>query len=77
MTEVKALDWCGNGSEVVSEPSQAQSLLVRDEEAGGTTMTSPVAHRNRSGLKIRGSSPFSFAEKSYSRETWGERDGVS
>lgn len=65
----------GDGSQVTAVPMQAQNLLLLDEAAGDTAMSSAVVNRTRAGLKLRGSSSFSFAEKSYTMETWGERDG--
>lgn len=65
----------GDGSEVVSAPLQAHTLTILDASAGDTVLTSPVESRSRAGLKVRGSSSFTFAEKSYTLETWGEHDG--
>ncbi len=64
----------GDGSAVVNTPLQPQTLTMLDVAAGDTAMTSPVVHRSRAGMKVRGSSSFTFAEKSYSLETWAERD---
>lgn len=66
----------GDGSQVSAIPMQAQSLTILDAATGDTAMNSPVAHRSRAGLKLRGSSSFTFAEKSYSLETWAERDST-
>lgn len=66
----------GDGSQVTAVALQAQSLAVLDAAEGPTALSSPVVQRSRAGLKVRGSSSFTFAEKSYSLETWGERDGV-
>ncbi len=65
----------GDGSQVTAVALQAQSLVVLDNVEGATALSSPVVQRSRAGLKVRGSSSFTFAEKSYSLETWGERDG--
>ena len=65
----------GDGSAVTAVPMQAHSLAVLAAAEGETVMSSPVLNRSRAGLKVRGSSSFTFAEKSYSLETWGERDG--
>lgn len=65
----------GDGSDVVSAALQFHSLTILDAATGDTTMTGPVESRSRAGLKVRGSSSFTFAEKSYSMETWGEHDG--
>ena len=65
----------GDGSQVTAVALQAQSLVVLDAAEGATALSSPVVQRSRAGLKVRGSSSFTFAEKSYSLETWGERDG--
>jgi sialate O-acetylesterase len=64
----------GDGSAVTAVAMQAQSLLLLDETAGATAMSSTAVNLSRAGLKVRGSSSFSFAEKSYTLETWGERD---
>ena len=64
----------GDGSEVTAVPMQPHTLLVLDAPTGDTAMDSPVINRSRAGLKLRGSSSFSFAEKSYTLDTWGERD---
>ncbi len=66
----------GDGSQVTAVALQAQSLAVLDAAEGPTALSSPVVQRSRAGLKVRGSSSFTFAEKSYSLETWGERDGA-
>jgi hypothetical protein len=65
----------GDGSAVTAVPMQAHSLAVLAAAEGETGMSSPLLNRSRAGLKVRGSSSFTFAEKSYSLETWGERDG--
>lgn len=65
----------GDGSAVTTVAMQAQNLLLLDEAAGDTALTSAAVNRSRAGLKVRGSSSFTFAEKSYTMETWGERDG--
>ncbi len=64
----------GDGSDVVEVALQPTSLTILDEAAGGTAMTSPVVDTSRSGLRIRGSSSFTFARKSYALETWTELD---
>ena len=65
----------GDGSQVTAVPMQPHTLLVLDAPTGDTTLTSPVVNRTRAGLKLRGSSSFTFAEKSYTLDTWDERDG--
>ncbi len=67
----------GDGSDVVAVAMQPQSLTLLQAAAGATALTSPVVTTSRAGLKVRGSSSFTFAEKSYSLDTWGERDGRS
>ena len=64
----------GDGSSVTAVPHQPHSLAILDDPLAATTMASPATARSRAGLKVRGSSSFTFAEKSYSLETWGERD---
>ncbi len=66
----------GDGSNVVAVAKQAQNLLVFDEAAADSTLTSPVVNRSRAGMKIRGSSSFTFSKKNYTLETWNELDNV-
>ena len=67
-----------DGSDVVQVFKQPQSLLILDETEGDTQLvSSPVVNHSRAGLRLRGSSSFSFAVKSYALETWGEFDDQS
>ncbi len=64
-----------DGSGVVQVSKQPQALLILDEEAGDTQLaSSPTVNHSRAGLRLRGSSSFTFAVKSYALETWGEFD---
>ncbi|MEK0452066.1 MAG: hypothetical protein RL088_4334 [Verrucomicrobiota bacterium] len=62
----------GDGSDVVEIPLQSTSMTILDEAASATAMTSPVVESSRVGLRIRGSSSFTFSRKSYALETWTE-----
>jgi sialate O-acetylesterase len=62
----------GDGSNVVEMAKQPASMTILDAATGATTLSSPVVHSTRAGVKLRGSSSFSFARKSYTLETWGE-----
>jgi sialate O-acetylesterase len=64
----------GDGSDVVEVAMQGASLTILDEVGGNTAMTSPVVEASRSGLRVRGSSSFTFNRKSYALETWTELD---
>lgn len=62
----------GDGSDVVEVALQGTSLTILDEVAGNTAMTSPVVEASRAGLRLRGSSSFTFNRKNYALETWTE-----
>ena len=63
-----------DGSDVVEVAKQTHSMTILDAAAGNNSFTSPVVASSRAGIKLRGSSSFSFPRKSYTLETWGELD---
>ncbi len=67
----------GDGSDVVQVDKQPQALMILDAPSGDTTLASAVVQHTRAGLRLRGSSSFSFTVKSYALETWGEFDDQS
>ena len=63
-----------DGSGVVEVARQTHSLTVLDAAGGLNSFSSPVIASTRAGLKLRGSSSYTFVRKSYALETWTEFD---
>ena len=65
-----------DGSNVVEVAKQTHALTILDAAAGSNSFASPVVTSSRAGVKLRGTSSFNFARKSYTLDTWGEFDEV-
>ncbi|MHA3772454.1 CotH kinase family protein [Verrucomicrobiota bacterium sgz303538] len=63
-----------DGSGVIEVPMQPHALTIFKAATGSSSFASPAVTNTRAGLRLRGSSSFNFARKSYSLETWSELD---
>ena len=65
----------GDGSFVTQVAKQPAALTILDRDTNGiTTFTNAVATTSRAGLRLHGTSSYSFPRKNYSLETWGDID---
>ncbi|MBN2508141.1 MAG: lamin tail domain-containing protein [Verrucomicrobia bacterium] len=63
-----------DGSYVVQAPMQTHAFTLFDRAHGWAAFTNPPAAASRAGVRLHGTSSFSFVRKSYKLETWTETD---